>query len=44
MKKQPSLPAMLGWAYGLVAAFATAYLVGGILLDKQDQQNKKARR
>jgi hypothetical protein len=42
MKKQPSLPGMLGLAYGLVVAFTTAYLVGGILLDKQGQHKKNA--
>ena len=42
MKKQPALPGLLGLAYSIVAAFAAAYLVGGILLDKQDQHKKNA--
>jgi hypothetical protein len=31
----------VAWAYSAVLAFATAFIVGGILLDKQDKEAAK---
>ncbi len=39
--KKLSLPKTLSWSYAIVAAFAAAYLVGGIILDRQANKHKR---
>ena len=39
MSKKPSAGKTIAWAYSAVLTFATAFIVGGILLDKK--ANKK---
>lgn len=41
MNKKPPVLKTIAWVYGAVAAFATAYIVGGILLDKQGREDTK---
>ena len=39
MSQKPSTTKTIAWAYSAVLTFATAFIVGGILLDKK--ANKK---
>ncbi len=46
MSKQPSLGKTVVWAYSAVLTFATAFIIGGLLLDKKankEQEKEKAK-
>lgn len=38
MEQKPPVTKTLVWVYGMVITFVTAYLIGGILLDKASQK------
>jgi len=41
MQKKLSLAKTITWVYSMVTAFAAAYVIGGILLEKQDKKQKE---
>jgi hypothetical protein len=40
MDKKPSVGKTVGWAYGAVIVFATAYFIGGVLLEKVSRKKE----
>jgi hypothetical protein len=41
MSKKPSTAKTIAWAYSAVLTFATAFIIGGLLLDKKARQEQK---
>jgi len=41
MSKQPSAAKTIAWAYSAVLTFATAFIIGGILLSKKDKKEQQ---
>ena len=44
MSKKPSAGKTIAWAYSAVLTFATAFIVGGLLLDKKANKEQKEER
>jgi hypothetical protein len=41
MSKKPSAAKTIAWAYSAVLTFATAFIIGGILLGKKDKKEQE---
>ncbi|GAC1357461.1 MAG: hypothetical protein NVS2B12_01090 [Ktedonobacteraceae bacterium] len=44
MSRKPSAGKTIAWAYSAVLTFATAFIVGGILLDKKAKKEQETER
>ncbi len=41
MQNKPSTLKTIAWVYGVVVAFTVAYLVGPILIERQERKNRQ---